>query len=411
MKNISFSSHKVETVIDVLLLFFFSTLLTVSQRNFYFVVPALLLFGSLGFCLYQAVVSGFSLSREQRLVSYTFAIYSLVCLSIGLLHGDPFNSIKFELLPIVLLPVFWLFTNFLRRAQAVYCIFPIATLLTALVAGYDKYGLGIERALEPQQPVIPAAGIVMTFSLFCLVFFFKSYQKNVSYSLVALTSFVFGLIASILTESRGAWICLPVVLVGLLWHFWPHIPAFVKKLLIPITISLLLIALVFLNTGIVHRLEQVKTDLVWYFVNHNANSSIGLRFEFWKSALDGFLQKPLWGWGVADYLSLKELQVERGLIIPQALPFVHAHNQFLDVLVKKGIFGLLSTIGLFLLPMRFYIRYWSKSSLVSMLGCILIFNVFTFCLTDSFLRLPLGMIFYVVTNYLLLGFLLRHDAP
>ncbi|MCV2509266.1 MAG: O-antigen ligase family protein, partial [Neisseriaceae bacterium] len=329
---------------------------------------------------------------------------------LALIHEESFSSIKFELIPLVLLPAFLFFCYILNHTKALNYIFPIATIIIGIYALYDKYIQGAERALETQQPVIPAAGIVITLSLFCLNFFFVYYKKNKTYSLFALMACLLGVTASVLTGFRGAWLCFPIVFILLFIRFRAEVPRVVKTVLIPVILTLFILFLFLYDTGITLRFEQIKTDLIWYFQDNNPNSSIGLRFEFWKSAIDGFLQEPLLGWGDANYIAMKELQAQNGLIIPEAIPFVHAHNQFLDVLVKKGVFLFLATVAILLVPLRMFYKYRQRNEIISILGYILIFDVFTFCLSDSFLRLSLGMIFYMMTVYMLLGFLIKYES-
>ena len=107
---------------------------------------------------------------------------------------------------------------------------------------------------------------------------------------------------------------------------------------------------------------------------------------------------------------MKIAQVKEGLIIPEAVPFVHPHNQFLDALVKGGGLALGATLLLFIVPLWIFVRALKKEPVLAILGCILIFCVVTFSLSDSFLRLPLGMVFYLMTTLTLLGFIFHGES-
>lgn len=401
------SKQYTELFIEFLLLFFFSTLLIVGRRNVYFVAPAILLLaGVWNMVRFPALAINFF--KRSYPLTLTFFSYSFCALLLTLWHQDNFSSIKFHCLPLLLWPVFFLLSLYLCHPRALYYIFPISSWLVALLAIYDKYVLHFQRALENVQPVIPAAGVAITFSLFCGVFFFERYHDGLRYRLFALSGMTMGLIASLLTGSRGAWLCFPIVAMALLVYYRRKIPPYALELLIS-SMILAIIVLLLTKSGLLLRLIQLKTDLKWYFWSHNANSSLGLRFEFWKSAWDGFLQNPFFGWGEKDYLTLKSAQYQQGLIIKEALPFVHAHNQFLDAMVKRGIFMFIATCALFLMPLIFFIHYHQRFPMISLLGIILIFNVFTFCLTDSFLNLPLGMIAYMMQLILFLAYFFYRD--
>ena len=113
----------------------------------------------------------------------------------------------------------------------------------ALLAIYDKYALHFERALENVQPVIPVAGVAITFSLFCIVFFFERYHDGLRYRLFTLSGMIMGLAASLLTGSRGAWLCFPIVAIALLIYYRRKIPPYVLQLLIPSMILAIIIML------------------------------------------------------------------------------------------------------------------------------------------------------------------------
>ena len=108
---------------------------------------------------------------------------------------------------------------------------------------------------------------------------------------------------------------------------------------------------------------------------------------------------------------MKIAQAKEGLIIPEAVPFVHPHNQFLEAQVKGGLLVLCATLLFFLVPLWIFIRTLKKEPVLAMLGCILVFCVTTFSLSDSFLRLPLGMVFYSMTTLTLLGFIFHGESP
>ena len=92
-----------------------------------------------------------------------------------------------------------------------------------------------------------------------------------------------GLTGSLLSGSRGGWILLPLIL-GV-WC-WLHRHWFNRKAKVGAALLAgLLLALVLLpQTGVIHRLEQGKPDLVKYFDGGHRNSSLGMRLQLWQSA-------------------------------------------------------------------------------------------------------------------------------
>ncbi len=394
----------------LLLLVFFVTLIPVGQRNFYFLVPFILLI--LGCYAYFSRLSPpLPQEAEKKIfwVVVTFSFYSLIALLMGLIHHDKLASYKFSLLPLLLLPILYLFIGQLKKPKVLPYIFAISSFPLASLALYEHYFLHLQRAFALEQPVIPAAGIATTYGLFSFAFLLgEGYKKPALGFLLGVATFL-SLLASFLTGSRGAWWSAPLVMIFLLIYWRHHIHRRAYYLLF-IIIALFILLILYGHTDIMIRFSQIKTDLIWFIRDHNANSSIGLRFEFWKSALLGSLQKPWLGWGDSGYIPMKIAQVKEGLIIPEAVPFVHPHNQFLDALVKGGRLALGATLLLFIVPLWIFVRALKKEPVLAILGCILIFCVVTFSLSDSFLRLPLGMVFYLMTTLTLLGFIFHGES-
>lgn len=394
-----------------LLLFFFATLIPIGQRNFYFLVPFIFLV--LGCCVYFFRISpplSLAVRKNFFWVVFTFSFYSLIALFIGLIHHDKLASYKFSLLPLFLLPMLHLFIGQLKKPGVLPYIFALSSFPLAFLALYEHYVLHLERAFALEQPVIPSAGIATTYGLFSFTFLLMGDHNKPILSFLLLLATFLSLLASFLTGSRGAWWAAPLVIFPLLIHWRHHIPRAMYYLLILITVLFILFIL-YAHTGIALRFSQIKTDLLWFFRDHNANSSIGLRFELWKSALLGSEQKPWLGWGDSGYIAMKIAQAKEGLIIPEAVPFVHPHNQFLEAQVKGGLLVLCATLLFFLVPLWIFIRTLKKEPVLAMLGCILVFCVTTFSLSDSFLRLPLGMVFYSMTTLTLLGFIFHGESP
>ena len=167
------------------------------------------------------------------------------------------------------------------------------------------------------------------------------------------------------------------------------------------------------GTGIAVRIHHALSDISTF--NSNANTSVGLRFEFWKSSIDAIRQRPFFGWGFDGFYALQQVQVQNGLIIPQALNFSHAHNLYLDIGFKKG----LVTLFFFLLSLGYPLFTCCKGlgskiieyKIYALLGCILILSSCSYILTDIFLYLPIGAGFYYFSIVWIMAGLNNHAQP
>ena len=80
--------------------------------------------------------------------------------------------------------------------------------------------------------------------------------------------------------------------------------------------------------------------------------------------------------------------------------YSHLHNQFIDELAKKGIFGGVAIFGIFLVPLCSFYRKQKRFSnnkkvkLLTTLGIIHVLATMSYCLTQTFLAHNSGNIFY-----------------
>jgi O-antigen ligase len=79
------------------------------------------------------------------------------------------------------------------------------------------------------------------------------------------------------------------------------------------------------------------------------NSSLGLRYSLWKSAITAILEKPLFGHGAAGKMAAVQTHLSDEL---SYVAFTHVHNALLDTAVAAGVFGVVAF--LFLLASPFF---------------------------------------------------------
>ncbi|MEV3814074.1 O-antigen ligase family protein, partial [Aeromonas allosaccharophila] len=115
----------------------------------------------------------------------------------------------------------------------------------------------------------------------------------------------------------------------------------VKKIILMLISFLVIIASFASSTAIENRIKQTKIEFQ-EITNGNYDTSIGIRFQLWGSAIEMIKSHPLSGLGTIQYKNQMEEQYQNGLITSKALSFKdsHFHNQFLDSYVRYGIIGL-----------------------------------------------------------------------
>ncbi|MBF0440846.1 MAG: O-antigen ligase family protein [Oligoflexales bacterium] len=85
------------------------------------------------------------------------------------------------------------------------------------------------------------------------------------------------------------------------------------------------------------RIFSIVPSEIW----KDSSFSAYARLVAWKAAWQGFLDRPIFGWGLENYFAAFNTHYEPGILrlgIDQTW-FDRAHNQFLDMLAMQGIIG------------------------------------------------------------------------
>ncbi|MCM0034225.1 MAG: O-antigen ligase family protein [Burkholderiaceae bacterium] len=181
--------------------------------------------------------------------------------------------------------------------------------------------------------------------------------KNVELIFKFLTVIV-GLIGLLLTQTRGAWLAVPVfIMIGSLIFFrnlnW-------KKLTVSLGLALLVLIGTFtasstlrdrLATGFHEISECISTNTL-------AFSSMCNRIQLWHASLLMFKQNPLLGSGsTANFSKALPSFAEQKIVSQQvAKEFGEPHNEFLQQLSAFGLFGFIALLMVYVAPGYVFLR-------------------------------------------------------
>lgn len=165
-----------------------------------------------------------------------------------------------------------------------------------------------------------------------------------------------GVLASLLSETRGGWVVAPMLLVVMLWALFRNGRA--KLALATVVAVGVLMAAVLIPYGkkFEERAEQAVVELQQYQAQPQqaAVTSIGQRLEQWRLAVRMIAAKPLTGWGTQGVVVEKQALVDQGLAHPSVMQYGHAHNEILDMWVKRGLPGLLLLLLFYAIPLAVF---------------------------------------------------------
>ena len=378
--------------------FFFLSLLSI--KNGYNIAPALLIVLGLGYSIYGVIKKWqWSLSKEDKMLICSYLFYFATFVLSFIVHQGKIRELDNPSRVLLFIPVLLLLLHIPPRLNTVLYAIPLGAMIAGITAIYDKLVLHSKMAFSVRIMHIQGGDIAMSLGMFSVAIGFYFFQTT-QLKQTALCTFagLCGILGSILSTARGGWIGVPFILTLILWVYRQHLS---KRFFLGL-FSILIIAGFGINqlpnNRIAERVAAAEYDISAYLQRNDGSTSVGARFDMWKSALLMAQEKPWLGWGVQGVSEKRKQQFEQGLISQFASGFNHAHNQYFDDLSKRGIVGLLALIGVFFVP--FYL-FWrnlksphAEMKLAGLLGVVHILSVMFYGMSQGFFSHNSGNIFY-----------------
>lgn len=223
-----------------------------------------------------------------------------------------------------------------------------------------------------------------------------------------------GLYLSEQSGSRGGWAAVPVLL--FIWWLSHNSKKSCSKLALAI-LSILLVAL--LGYALVNTMQH-RVDLIYQnladFRQGNKDTSIGIRLQLWQVACYLFSEHPVFGVGPGGFAQMMTPLSNNGMLTPVAASYGRGevHNEILSQAAELGIFGLLSIVSVYAIPLIIFIRSTrsriSQEKSAAFMGICLVTGFFIFGLTVEIFNLKMIVAFYSLTVAVLLA-AATHKTP
>ncbi|MDG6894865.1 RfaL protein [Volucribacter amazonae] len=338
------------------------------------------------------------LTSFDKQIIFVYVFYFATFLLSVIIHGDKARVLDNPTKILLFLPLLLLFKRFPIKENIILHTIPFGAFIAGLVAIYQRFILHKEQAFYTHMH-IQGGDIAMSIAMFSVVATLYFTIKK-QYKLTALYTFfsLMGILAGFLSTARGAWIGLPFILFFIFFIYKQYLPK--KSIMAFVAMIVIIIAGASLvpNTSISHRFHQATHEITAYFDKGNGSTSVGARFDMWKSALLQAQQKPFLGWGQQGVTENRLEQGKQGIISEYASQFSHAHNQYLDDLSKRGIIGLIALLTILFIPFRIFIKAINKDNLeqttLALLGGVHIISVAFYFISQGFLAHNSGTVFY-----------------
>ncbi|WP_186764409.1 O-antigen ligase family protein [Pistricoccus aurantiacus] len=215
----------------------------------------------------------------------------------------------------------------------------------------------------------------------------------VVFSLLATGS---GLLASLLSGTRGGWITLPVALALIGWMYrsllqrgWQTLAAWQRWSLILLSVLVIGWALSFAYP----RLWELYNNLERFFNEGVVKTSIGARIDMWQNAIRLFLEKPLFGWGEGAMRPVLDRLIDSGLMdanVQDQFLGYQLHNEWLDTAARRGLVGVVLLAAFYAVPLVLFARHLRDATpqrkALALAGVLVVLMFLGFGLSQSMFR-------------------------
>jgi O-antigen ligase len=351
-------------------------------------------------------------TREEKQFYFAISFMVLVVMLV-----TPFSSLaemadknlgKFIFL-LMAIPVYHYFRASRIHSSALWYGLVLGAGISAVTGIYDlvfdNYRQGyIGRASGATHPII-FGDLALLIGVLPLVGMGWFYSRSRWQVVLPLAAMCLGILASILSASRGGWVAIPVFAAVLIWASREQISRKLQVLGVGALLAILVAGYLIPQTGMRQKIQMTVENIQDYAeseVNDSRRAtSIGSRFEMWQASWQIFLQHPLKGVGWGGYRQHAQLLVDEGLRNPSAASYPHPHNQFLSAMVNGGIVGIIAVVLLFYLPARIFFRAFQSPGQsdevrrMALAGLLLMVVFAIFNLSESFLERSRTVAFFI----------------
>ena len=398
-RNENQASDNMKNMIIILSLIFFITILI--TENIYNITALLLISLSIYYAIFYGK-KGFN--RYEIILLFSYLLIFMYPFYTSLFHQSSLSEIDNYLRFLVAIPVYITFRDINFELKIFLLSISMATFLAGLLAIFQYlYGVGPVSLYSSSTSVF--GSIILLFSLITLMSV-PYFEKNKLGQYFLYLSSTIGLMGWMLTGQRGLLIALIFFVLYLLFTKSKSLLWINKKPLIFISTFLIIFSF---TSPLFDRMTNSFDSTYNYIVydskhNWKDEDSILPRISIWKASMNMISENGIYGIGLDNFNEKLESQILSKKIDPirnsisnKSAGMNHAHNQYLDIYVKTGIFGLI-TLLVFIYGNIIYFKNGlnldkSEDNLISLIGLLSVYTFSIIMIFQTFLAHQQLMLF------------------
>lgn len=327
-----------------------------------------------------------NLSNPERRLMIIVAVFIAISVVTAVANGWTEVQTRYvgrEVRFLVLVPIYLMVRRYPRAGWWLLRGGVVGGFAILAQALYDTHVLGLARAQGIYSPNLlgPFAALIAVLMLVL----WRIDRRRTWLRLAIALAVMAALSAVAFSVSRGAFVGLLGML--LVWGGFYFRGRYYVAALVGIVVlaSVAYTVSDHVRRGIDTAVEEVAIVVEGGPLN-NAQGSLGsvaARIEMWRVSLMIFRDHPLLGVGRGNYTDAARPYVSAGRVHQEVIHHGHPHDAYLEMLVSKGIFGLIAFLALLFYPLAVFVHTRRRARNTALLGAVLITGFALFSLTDA----------------------------
>ncbi len=356
-----------------------------------------------------------NLQRQDYLLLGTLLLYFCVFSANMLYHADPARELDMPLRALLAVPVMLLLLAYPPRAEAWWGGLAIGAIGGAALGLWQLLILHMERPQAATSNAIHYGNVSILLGILslCGLSWARQQRHHRAWMALLVTGGIAGVAGSIVSGSRGGWLVLPICVCIFACQYAKGRGKYYLPAILAVFIAVSALAYTLPNSPLRERVEVAVDDVQKFNEMDNVTTSIGQRFEMWRTAVTMSTQHIWFGMGRDGYMAAKQSLADQGKMNKSILKHTNAHNDYFDALVKRGLTGLAVLLAFFLLPLVMFagaLRHCTTAARPYALGGVVLCTCYMiFGLTTSSLTLNIGIIMLLFPMVILWAMLRQQE--
>ncbi|HHP7235818.1 MAG TPA: O-antigen ligase family protein [Desulfobacterales bacterium] len=347
-------------MINYLVMLFPVIALLISHSSSIFLV----LFAVAGIAVAAVHGRRIGLNRPEKSILWAFAMFPaayLISFAVNALQGDLLDPglkhLGDELRMLLMVPIYLLFRQVRIAPFYLWNGIVIAALAAGINAMYRYLWLAPGLRVSGSYDPIAFGDVSLVLGMMSLASFDTLAARHRIYKWVVPAAFFAGMTASLLSATRGAWIAIPAMMIILFFYMHKYVSLVHRLCLVAVCLLVGIGLYLVPATNVATRVQEVVQEVTDYLQGDVQYGGATYRILGWRATGKIFRAHPVIGAGPGNYKPLVDQMVARGELHEMTARHSQPGSTFLMAAADCGLLGLITLMGIFLVPLWLSIRW------------------------------------------------------